>query len=577
MEEAKNKPNIKTVTGGGQQNNAIIADLQRIWEKCFPDGCLDDADERNRAARHWEAQRGQHLPKTLELLRSSQINIRYKPSSAAANKSQRALALMSGYSPEQLALVVALHYSVGCRYVVPFTGEGLWNNVQQDVAQCLKEMDIDPDDVLKDPIEVESGNPADIFKKLSKWLKSHKDFDIAVDCTGGKKPMDSGASYAASFFELPAYYVDFDDYDPKLRRPLPWSCHYVQLPHPDTVFSLSSRNRIVEAYKNYNFDLAQAALRVLIAATEREKILANEDREQLEDAYKILELDSAWWNVRYQHIRSHELHDLWEGAKTKAPRDFVNLLLKAEDFGLLFRYLVDEYWRLYMLGEIGQSREALVGMVGICELAIDSLLMGGSSIEVVVNKFKIITPANISESLEHWKDIVLPKSFIPKSCQQQKINLLRKGETKLELWVHPDIEPRKAFKEPAPSNDSNNWKLSVNARIKNDLKPLYVDKTIWSQLFGNYYQGSWIDNRHALAHMRAPLVSESAIKEVDDACKIYAPRFLEILWRVHNGRELDLANAGNEDWITWWLEERWSREHCFPSKENQLRRLLNLV
>lgn len=62
--------------------------------------------------------------------------------------------------------------------------------------------------------KVDSSDPEDIYKKILKIIQIEKaNGKIAIDITGGKKTMVSGAFTAASITNTDAYYVDFENYD----------------------------------------------------------------------------------------------------------------------------------------------------------------------------------------------------------------------------------------------------------------------------------------------------------------------------------------------------------------------------
>jgi len=66
--------------------------------------------------------------------------------------------------------------------------------------------------------KVESSNPADTYHKI--LLIVEKDNDgSAIDITGGKKTMVSGAFSLASLKNIDTYYVDFDEYDGSNPKP----------------------------------------------------------------------------------------------------------------------------------------------------------------------------------------------------------------------------------------------------------------------------------------------------------------------------------------------------------------------
>ncbi len=81
--------------------------------------------------------------------------------------------------------------------------------------------------------EISSSNVTDIYDAImhlyEKWGKRS---DIAIDITGGKKAMVTGAAMAGVVLGADIYYVDNARYLPKLRRPDPGSEFLSVLPNP---------------------------------------------------------------------------------------------------------------------------------------------------------------------------------------------------------------------------------------------------------------------------------------------------------------------------------------------------------
>jgi len=104
-------------------------------------------------------------------------------------------------------------------------------------------------------------NPRSVFQKLVAVLQNENDMDgVVIDVTGGKKSTVSGAYLYAAYAGTRISYVDFDEYDPKHRRPYGYSCKIGGLSNPYQSFALREWERVRGLYGRYQF---REAIRVL--------------------------------------------------------------------------------------------------------------------------------------------------------------------------------------------------------------------------------------------------------------------------------------------------------------------------
>lgn len=101
-------------------------------------------------------------------------------------------------------------------------------------------------------------SPEAVFQKLVEVL--HDEKDVVIDVTGGKKSMTSGAYMYAAYAGARISYVDFDEYDPKRRRPYGYSCKIKPLKNPYQAFALREWERVRALYKRYQFREARRIL-----------------------------------------------------------------------------------------------------------------------------------------------------------------------------------------------------------------------------------------------------------------------------------------------------------------------------
>ncbi|MCB9610306.1 MAG: hypothetical protein H6716_27205 [Polyangiaceae bacterium] len=540
--------------------------LKEIWGRCFPNapnglGAVDRARQEER----WRAQRGVHLPLTGGIIKEQSDTLRYGPIGGTPDETPPVLLLMAGYSVEQLALVIAAHAGGGCTTVVPFSSAEVWAAVQQEVTECVSVLGVQIE--IKECVDVDPASPADVFRKLLGWFQQNPGKRCAIDCTGGKKPMDSGAAHAASFYGLPAYYLDFDNYDPVLRRPLPWTCKYRELPLPETAFGLASRTRVVHAFERGRFWDAKMAMSEVVAHADGSKLFEPRDIEALKKAADQVNAAAAWMDLRYDELPDHPLHEAFKNVSKTKPRKVVEELLAPTRFDDLFQYLVDEYYRLGLLFAGEQVRDALVGLVGLAEVVIDRMF---SEDWFSGTKILTATPLNWTGNrtdalpdLTSWGGGRMPRACLPPSSFNQKVNLLQRGNATFNVLGSPSGAGSAELSESAPSWD-NALLVRVEVYLPDDVKPPLGDltKKVWRDAFCNFPQGEWVQNRHALAHLRAPLLEEGAVGNARNAYDYCVPRMVELLRRLHTKKDLCVADVASPGWCDW--QQTWRKEDCVP-------------
>lgn len=339
-------------------------------EKCFRD-CFESRTHSPEAAiACWSEQKTVHLPLTLDVLKASAQSCR----PYATQNSKRALLLTIGYSDDQLALVIALHRDLWqVSKVVPFASWDTWNDADGvegmktrigKALQALGWKDQAVDDLWAGLISIPPSDPVDVFRKVAgaarEWRS--KGYEVAIDCTGGKKPTDSGAAHAASFYGVSAFYLDFERYSATHRRPLPWTLKYTQLRQPDSSLALSGRGEIFSLFKAGRFVLAYERVEAISAGTGMD--WDPELKEGILAAKVLARQASDWLRSDYQsgdpalrHL--HSVH--WE--------KFVATVLSDGD-GLCI-FVADELWRAELEYEqTGDCRGVIVSCSGIVELVL---------------------------------------------------------------------------------------------------------------------------------------------------------------------------------------------------------------
>ena len=506
-------------------------ELKELWENNFSHEQSEFTPEKLvQGEQKWREQRCVHLPLTLNVMLENVASLDYGRRGQADG--ERVLLLMVGFSEEQLALSIAAHVQRSCKKIVPFSSLTVGAYMQSGIVDCLRDLElIEMEDYCFEPLqEIEPNNPANVFQKIMHWVRDNPDRRPAIECTGGQKPMDSGASYAASFYGLPAYYLDFEKYDRQLRKPKPWTCRYHKLELPDAAFSLSTRSSVRELFKKLRFQEAHELLQEIVNAPLAAKYLEEEDHHDLNLAIDQFLRCNHCIQFRYEEdlLSEHKLHACFKKSRdTKMePRKIVEELLKRNNQSLLFEYVIDEYWRLYALRDKGEHREAIIGCVGLIELVVDSLFY---------------LP---------WFDRVEkepPNSLPPEGHQRKKFLFLWNGKadfTRRSPRIKLKCDPP-ALKVPVDEEQCTALRANVWDKYASEL-------CIWTEA------------RHALAHVRVPFVPPDTLNR---ALNHAAPRFIELLFRMQNmgtAGQVDISQSAEEEWITWWTKEEWKQEKRAP-------------
>jgi hypothetical protein len=173
------------------------------------------------------------------------------------------LILCVGYSPEPLLLATAFLAPTEVlllqerRLQAPYlaTLAKLWDRYR---PSTLPEFELLRSRTVR-------GDAADLFLSVREIVEERprNGSRIVLDITGAKKSMVAGAFLAAGFLEIETSYVDFDDYDPVLRRPLPGTSKPGRLVHPYSLFKLREESRLEEELDSYHYREAEGLARTL--------------------------------------------------------------------------------------------------------------------------------------------------------------------------------------------------------------------------------------------------------------------------------------------------------------------------
>jgi len=221
------------------------------------------------------------------------------------------------------------------------------------------------------------GDPASVFNILVNVL--HNEEDAVIDITGGKKSMVTGAFMYAAYAGAKISYVDFEEYDPKKRRPFGFGCKIGELTNPYKEFALHEWERVRTLYKRYQFrdahDLLLGSILYTMANILPETVKPIQDLGAFLDYYEKWDygdfrgakLISNSMRAFNQPSAVKELGDIWYEF---SDRDFLN---KPKGFygnlSAMNVYVYDELERICRLVEYKQDyRSAFLRAGGVSEI-----------------------------------------------------------------------------------------------------------------------------------------------------------------------------------------------------------------
>lgn len=163
---------------------------------------------------------------------------------------------------------------------------------------------------------LQEDSPTHVFRTLLKAFQEPAaqppaGYTNVVDITGAKKSMVAGAFLYAAHSGLPITYVDFDEYDPKWRRPYGYTCKIGQIANPYEAFHLRDWEQVRRLYESYSFRNALAMLgkdetngiRGAMAwksdDTVGESLFEKSDRDKVTVVARLFEMYEAWENGDY--------------------------------------------------------------------------------------------------------------------------------------------------------------------------------------------------------------------------------------------------------------------------------------
>lgn len=178
-----------------------------------------------------------------------------------------ALILTVGMSPEPLILSILATKPVRVGLLYTQQTEKYLPRIQEETELTLAQLD---------KREIDGSNTIEMYKAIMALYTSWKNpVKIAVDITGGKKSMVSGAAMAGAVLGADIYYIDTDNYRQDLGKPEPGTERLNLLENPYTVFGDLEVEKAKSLYKVHDYASAKRVFQYLkgqVSAPNQEKV-----------------------------------------------------------------------------------------------------------------------------------------------------------------------------------------------------------------------------------------------------------------------------------------------------------------
>ena len=202
------------------------------------------------------------------------------------NRAYDGLILTVGMSPEPLILSILAIGSKRVGLLYTEETEHFLERIQQETGLTIAQF-------ANGVHKIDGSNVSEIYEAI---MTLYKRWDnpahIAVDITGGKKSMVSGAAMAGAVLGADIYYVDSDHFNRELGKPEPGTEYLSLLDDPYTVFGDMETEKAKSLYKGHDYAGAQrifSHLRTQVGDPEKTTVY---------EAYGYLcEIYEAWDNL----------------------------------------------------------------------------------------------------------------------------------------------------------------------------------------------------------------------------------------------------------------------------------------
>lgn len=104
--------------------------------------------------------------------------------------------------------------------------------------------------------EVERADASDVYKEAKKKIEEWKGENIAIDITGGTKPMAGGGAIAGGFLNADLLYVKSEPWKNGPRYPIPGSEQIIRLANPFDIFGDLDEKKAIELFNGHNYGIS---------------------------------------------------------------------------------------------------------------------------------------------------------------------------------------------------------------------------------------------------------------------------------------------------------------------------------
>lgn len=146
-----------------------------------------------------------------------------------------------------------------------------------------------------------TARPVDTFKAIKDIISDKSLKRIAVDITGGKKTMISGAFSSASLREdVDIIYVDNEEYNREQRRPEPGTEFISKVQNPNDIYRYTDMERIKGLFDSHRYDIASKDIEAQLEVMDRygDEYYGNE-KIKLRELKKWADIYNDWDQYRY--------------------------------------------------------------------------------------------------------------------------------------------------------------------------------------------------------------------------------------------------------------------------------------
>jgi len=199
-----------------------------------------------------------------------------------------------------------------------------------------------------DKVRIDSSRVEDIYEKIKDFLKDKPPERVAVDITGGKKAMVSGASAAAALADCRILYMDYTEYNSELRKPVPGTEFINELKNPIEIFGEFDAEKGKELFRKGDFSAATeifSRLKQRVMRPEKYELYSNlASFFSSWEEYDFPKALTSLTKIKYG-IERYRIFKEWDGAITKYREIMEQLVQKNEKYFVLNHYFISKRYR----------------------------------------------------------------------------------------------------------------------------------------------------------------------------------------------------------------------------------------